>query len=77
VIRSLDDVQRRAVAEAATHRLEQPQLGEIVAGPLKEQHRHVDCAQVLGTGVVRPLGGMEREAEKDEPAYTGERLLRL
>ena len=77
MIRSLDDVQRRAVAKAATHRLEQPELGEIVAGPLKEQHRHLDGAQVLGTGVAGALGGMKRKAEEDEPAHAGQRLLRL
>src|SRR6266480_638142 len=75
MIPAVDQVQRRPGLEARDHRLQERELRERVAGPLQEQHRDRDPIEVLGATDAGLPRRMQREAEKDEAAYTGERRL--
>ena len=45
---------------------EQLLVGELVAGSLQEQHRHVDLEQVTAAIVGRPSRRVQREAEEGQ-----------
>jgi hypothetical protein len=75
VIRPFEDLQRGA-RDRSEERTEEVELGELVARSLKEQHRDRDLGKMRAALDGRAPGGVEREAEEDEPSYPFERLAR-
>src|SRR5437879_4763633 len=74
MVGALEKVERCAIAELRDGRLEEPQLGEFVLGPLQEQHRDLYVREMLGPLDRGLAGRMEREAKKRQAAYAGQRL---
>ena len=71
MVGALDHLQRRPGAEWRADLAHQAQVGQIVAGALKEQHGHGDSFQVLGAADARAFGRMQREAQEDQAANPG------
>ena len=69
----LEEVQRCARAEPIRQPLEEPEVRELVAGPLQKQHRHVDLDKMLGARVRRLPSRMQRKAEEGEAAHARQR----
>ena len=74
VVRSLHNVQGRALSQAVRHRAQELQIRQFVAGTLEEEHGQGDLGKVvcpLGSGATR---GMEREAHEDQASHAFEGL---
>ena len=68
-----DDLERRTLAERLHERLQQREVGELVACALQEQHRDLHVGQVLAALVRRLARRMQREADEDDAAHTAQR----
>ena len=73
MIRAIDDVQRSSRLESCRYGREQPKVRQGIPGSLEEEHRQMHRGEVVGTAGGRLAGGVQREAEKDQPAHAGQR----
>src|SRR6266550_1262809 len=77
MVTAVHEVQRGPLPERLQDGAQEPEIGELVASPLQEEHWNRYMAQVLAARERRTAGWMQREAEEREPANAGQRLLGL
>src|SRR5688572_1031878 len=70
----IEELQRRALAQAFDHRLELAELGQRVARALQEQHRYVNLREMIGALSRRLARRMQWKTEKDKTFDTVERF---
>ena len=70
VVGVVEDLERRQRPEPIDDRADQIEPGELVAGALQEQHRHVDRGEMRGALGARLAGGMQGEADEHEAAHS-------
>ena len=68
----LEQLERGARAQLSHHRLQEPQVGELITSSLHEQHRDSYVEEVRCALVRRPPGRMERESEEYEATDAGQ-----
>ena len=73
----LDEMQRRALAQALDDGLKQLHVRQLVARSLKEQHRNVHVEEMRGTFFRRTLGRMQGETNEGQASDAGQRRCRL
>src|SRR5690348_17313518 len=66
MVRAFKEAEGRLAAEALHHRLEQVELGEIVARALEEKHRDLHGLEVLAALARGLARRVQRESEKKE-----------
>jgi hypothetical protein len=64
VVSLLYNVQRGPVGQAAAHGGDQVQLGKLISSSLKEEHRHFNTVEVIGSAGVRSARSVKREAKE-------------
>src|SRR5438067_233807 len=72
VIRALELAQLRQ-RQRGHDTAQEPRVGQFVARPLQEEHRHAHLAQVVGPLGRRLTRGMERKADEGEPHHARQR----
>src|SRR5262249_18719224 len=69
VVRSIEEVKCRALAELLALQSQKRHVGELVTCAAQEEHRHRDRAEVLRALRFRPPGLMQREGKEDEASH--------